>query len=104
MYQWTTQNNCPFMITESKTTTEEDAAIKRISKTHSEGRAVDISYHGWNKENSDKFIACFSHKYASMAAITSNGPKLIVFHDAGSGNHFHVQIKPGLSEINKSTL
>lgn len=104
MYQWTVQNKCPFMITESKTTKTEDDLLKRVSKTHQEGRAIDISYHGWTKENADKFIAYFSHKYASVAAIVSNGPKLIVFHDAGSGSHFHVQIMPGLSEINKSIL
>ncbi len=104
MYQWTVQNNCPFIITEAKTTKAEDDLLKRVSKTHQEGRAIDISYHGWTKENADKFIAYFSHKYASVAAITSSGPKLIVFHDAGSGNHFHVQISPVLSALNSSSV
>lgn len=104
MYQWTVQNNCPFMITESKTTEAEDRILHRVSKTHSEGRAFDVSYHNWNKENADKFIAYFSHKYAGIAAVTMSGPTLIVFHDAGSGNHFHVQIRPGLSEANISKV
>lgn len=94
MRNWCVSNNCPFLITASKSTDAEDRALNRISKTHKEGRAIDLTSKGWSKEKIEEFIAYFSHKYADVAAIGINGPRLILYHNSGNGEHFHVQIKP----------
>lgn len=100
MCKWCSENKVLFMITESKTTDAEDRILHRVSKTHAEGRAFDMSSKNWKPEMIEKFIAYFSHKYAGIAAIGISGPRLIWYHDSGNGEHFHVQIKPGLSTEN----
>lgn len=81
------------MLTDSLTTLEEDQALSRQSSTHREGRAFDVSTRGWVKENIDEAIRVFSFKYRHIAAIGADGePKLIYFHDAGSGPHLHFQL------------
>lgn len=104
MQSWCKENDCPFMITESKTTDAEDRVLNRISKTHSEGRAFDLSTKGWTLMKIQYFIAYFSHKYVNYAAIGVSGPRLILHHNNGNGDHMHIQIRPGLSLENKSKV
>lgn len=96
---WCIKNECTFLITETKTTDAEDRVLNRVSKTHQEGRAIDLSCREWKKENIEEFIAYFSHKYAHIAAVGMSGPRLIVHHDSGHGAHFHVQIRPNIEQV-----
>jgi len=65
----------------------------RKTSTHIEGRAIDISARGW----SDLHISRIVYKINSTYRDYGTGPvnkikQAIVFHDAGSGKHFHLQV------------
>ena len=95
MCDWCLEKGLPFMVTSTVSTLEEDYQLKRVSTTHREGRAFDLSDHGWTKELTDEFILTFSKKYSMVAALSqvSLEPTLILHHDNGNGSHFHIQIK-----------
>lgn len=100
MCKWCTEQNLPFLITAAKSTDLEDRQLKRISKTHQEGRAFDMSRRGWTQAHLDEFTAHFTAKYEEYAAQNFAGfPALIVHHDAGSGDHLHIQIRRGLPNV-----
>lgn len=91
----------PFCITETVTTKEEDKALKRVSQSHNEGRAFDLSVHGWTRKHEDNFQRFFTQKYLAYAAQDSSGkPRLIVLHDSGNGYHCHVQIHRKYAVLN----
>lgn len=93
MCAWAWNHSLPFIITETLTTEEEDKLLKRVSRTHREGRAFDISDRNWRAYNITEFVSFFNHKYKEIAAVTTSGaPALVVHHDAGTGTHFHIQI------------
>lgn len=93
MIHWAHIRAIPVSVTETLTTEEEDSKLKRVSKSHQEGRAFDLSTRGWTEDQIKLFTEEFSKKYASLAATGSSGsPALIVRHDTGRGDHFHVQI------------
>jgi hypothetical protein len=94
MEVWASNEGLPFVITEAKTTKEEDAALSRQSATHREGRAIDVSVVGWKKEQIDRFVSLFNQLFKDVGAIMKNGPpKLVVFHNSGHGDHLHIQIR-----------
>lgn len=94
MQVWCDEHEMPFVVTETVSTQEEDDRLKRVSKTHLEGRAFDISAKGWGDQVVDIFCDFFDEKYKDVAALKQDGlPLLVVFHDAGTGEHFHVQIR-----------
>lgn len=74
----------------------EDKKLKRVSRTHREGRAVDVRCHAFSKDFIIKMIEHFNLKYETWAAISRNSgmPNLIVWHDNGNGQHLHFQIRP----------
>lgn len=93
MLYWTKSRNLPFVISDTVTTETEDAELSRVSSTHREGRAFDISLKGWEPLDVDLFVTDFDIKYAKYAAMSKSGhPVLIVRHNAGTGDHLHVQI------------
>lgn len=94
MAHWATVNNQPFVVTETYSTQLEDFYLKRVSASHREGRAFDISSHDWDQKKTVEFVEFFNNKYRDIAAISgeTNQPELVVYHDAGNGYHFHVQI------------
>ena len=104
MYEWCVICDAPFMITAALSTEEEDKKLNRVSSTHREGRAFDLSCFGWDKDRILVFKTMFSEKYKDVAAISpsTNKPTLIIHHDNGNGMHFHVQIRSGLSDLNIS--
>lgn len=95
MLDWCSTKGLPFMVTATASTLEEDHQLKRVSSTHREGRAFDLSDQGWTKELTDEFILTFGIKYSTVAAVspTTLEPLLILHHDNGNGTHFHVQIR-----------
>ncbi len=101
MYQWCEDNNLPFEITETVTTLQEDLKLKRISASHRERRAFDLSSHGWRMEHITDFCRHYNTKYEDIAAIGKESlkPVLVQHHDNGNGPHFHVQIHSRFSFI-----
>lgn len=84
--------NIHAIITETVSTLEEDKLLKRVSSTHREGRAFDMRTLKWKPEEIEKFTKFFNDKYGHLGAITTSGkPLLILHHDSGHGDHFHIQ-------------
>jgi len=76
-----------------------DEAPNRVSSTHNEGRAIDIRA---SKEWTDlhtvrvcnKLNELYARKYGTAPA--EKKPRVIICHDAGTGKHFHLQIRRNL--------
>lgn len=87
-----------FIITDIMSDPMEDKLLKRVSNSHSEGRAFDFRIHGWPKEFLDKFEKHFETIYVGWAAVSllSGKRNLIQYHNNGNGNHGHCQIQKGL--------
>lgn len=85
--------NLPCVITSIKGDRDN---IKSSSKTHSEGRAIDMSVKGWTDQHVHRFCFIINRDYSDIAAISStdNVPRAAIFHDSGYGPHIHLQVKP----------
>lgn len=97
MALWVTSHGYEFIITDLLSEEDEDKKLKRVSKSHSEGRAADLRVIHWPTEFRNKFEIYFETKYYKWAAIssTTGKPNLILIHDNKVGGlHTHVQIKP----------
>lgn len=93
MMFWVISNGQQFIVNDTVSTEAEDLELKRVSSTHRDARAFDLSIHGWSLEFNIKFKEHFSEKYMDLAAVGKDGVKrLIVEHDAGTGVHIHVQL------------
>lgn len=91
--KWAIEKQIKLVISDAVTTKQEDEALNRVSSTHRESRAFDISTRGWTKDDIDECVRVFSLKYRHMAAIGTDGqPRLVYFHNAGYGAHLHFQI------------
>ena len=90
--QWCESYGVPCVVSDAVSTEDEDRELERVSSTHREGRAFDISARGWGELQVNAIIQEFSHKYAGYAAIGKDGPRLVYHHDAGTGAHLHFQI------------
>lgn len=71
------------------------------SRTHQTMRAIDISLkaiHGWNSLLIAELKGLIEREYKNIGAInaSSGESRPIVIHDAGSGIHAHLQIRPNL--------
>jgi len=97
MALWVTSHGHEFIITDLLSEEAEDKALKRVSRSHVDGRAADIRVIHWPQEFRNKFEQYFETKYYKYAAISSSTgkPNLILIHDNKIGGlHCHVQIKP----------
>jgi hypothetical protein len=72
----------------------EDKKLKRVSNSHSQGRAFDFRTKGIPQEFLRKVENVFEEKYKKWAAISSKTklPNLIYYHGEGDNHHGHVQI------------
>lgn len=88
----------PCIFTACLSTMAEDSILKRVSDTHRTARAFDMSIRGWTAPDISYISEYFSKKYPQLGAISQDGKtNLIVIHDAGTGLHFHFQIRKDLS-------
>lgn len=71
-----------------------DPVKNRQSKTHEQGRAVDISPRGWTTEEIDAVIKYVEEVAGHLGAIKDGVRRAIYFHDSGTGDHFHLQVAP----------
>ena len=90
----------PFIVTDTISTLENDKEIKRVSSSHRQGRAIDVSVHGWMKNEIKDFMEFYSNKYRKIAAISKEDlkPKLIVYHNH-IGWHMHIQLHPDYAVV-----
>lgn len=92
------EKKLPCVFTSSLSTMAEDSVLKRVSDTHRTARAFDMSIRGWNSQQMADMVKYFSEKYPQLGALSTDGvARLIVIHDAGTGVHFHFQIRKDLS-------
>lgn len=90
-FDYATKNNLPVTITSLFS----DYVEGRLSLTHKSGRAVDFSIKGWPQEHLDGVVKYLNEKCGELGAVGRDGiRRCIVVHDAGSGNHAHVQCFP----------
>lgn len=84
-----------FVITDILSEEDEDKKLKRVSKSHQEGRALDVRTRDWPKKLIDQVIKHFNDIYKDDAAISASTgkPTLIVYHNNGNGIHFHIQVR-----------
>jgi hypothetical protein len=84
-----------FIITDLLSEASEDKKLKRISKSHQEGRAADIRVRDWPLDFRQQFERHFEEKFKEEAAISlkTKKPNLIQIHDNGSGIHIHAQTR-----------
>ena len=92
--QWAEKRKLPFIITRAI-----DEMIPGVSKTniHADGRAVDVSVHGWSADDIDDFVCDSNKQFGSIGAISANDgvSRFCVFH-VGTGPHFHLQVRKGV--------
>jgi|OpeIllAssembly_1097287.scaffolds.fasta_scaffold137963_2 hypothetical protein len=96
MAQWVTSKGHKFVITDLLSEKLEDEKLKRVSKSHQEGRAADIRVRDWPKDFRKLFEEYFEKRYSHIAAISkkSGKPNLIEIHDNGIGGiHCHIQVR-----------
>lgn len=88
-------------ITSMIRTPEENRAVGAVSRTHIEGRALDVSLRpefGWREEDVNELQDELERRFADIAAVVWQDdmliPRPMVVHDAGSGEHLHLQVRP----------
>lgn len=68
--------------------------VNSVSKTHQEGRALDISTIGWDIDDINELKLVMS-KHDNIAALSFSTlkPSPVVYHDSGYGPHLHIQCR-----------
>lgn len=90
---WCLEKQLEVCVTETVSTLEEDKELERVSTTHLESRAFDLSVRGWNREQIEECVRVFSMKYRHMGAVGGDGnPRPVYYHNAGTGYHLHFQL------------
>ena len=96
------KHDIDLVITSFISTLEEDERLGRVTAPHRTGRAIDISFrseHGWTDKLIEKFEREINTKFKGYGAVVidikaKQIPRPIVVHDAGTGKHAHIQVKP----------
>lgn len=98
------QNNIKCVITDMISTLEDDArkGINRVSTTHAQGRAFDLSIsssHGWTSKLIKQYENDINLRYSFVGAKVYDGnrdliSRPIVVHNSGYGVHAHLQVRP----------
>lgn len=91
------KNKLPMVVTSGISSYAEDTYYKRVSTTHREGRAMDISVKGWQATDIEKFVEFWNgheyNQYYGAISSTTKQPNLVVYHSNGNGFHCHVQVR-----------
>jgi len=70
--------------------------VRAKTKTHSEGRAFDLSVKGWGDVQIHRFVFMMNNDYRDIAAVSASdgNPRAAVYHEYnGQGSHIHLQVK-----------
>lgn len=83
------EHDLPFIITSLINDRE---GVEAKSRTHEEGRAIDISVRGWSESQIHRFCHKMTTNYRDIAAISASDlePRAALYHD----NHIHLQVRP----------
>lgn len=69
--------------------------VQSVSRTHEDGRALDVSVKGWTKTDIDDCIAYLNNIASHYGAISysDNERRVVVYHNyRGQGDHLHLQV------------
>lgn len=81
------------VFTETRTTSQVDKMLGRVSKSHQQGRAFDLRVWTFTEMELRHIYEALNHNYSHFGAWTKLGHRqLVVHHDSGHGDHFHVQL------------
>ncbi len=86
------QHNLPVKITSLASDREN---VRAVSRTHEEGRAIDISSKNWSKDNIKGAIEYMNKIAGHYGAFSYRDQvqRVIIHHEAfGQGDHFHIQV------------
>lgn len=87
---------CHFRHFPCKLTNVRNEYKQSVSKTHSQGRAFDISVRNLTNDQINEIISYAEDMVGYLGAITASGQqRVVVLHDAGKGNHLHFQVYRG---------
>lgn len=90
---WAYERGLVYVLTETVTTTAEDKILGRVSKSHSDKRAYDARSKNWSLRDKIEYKEYITSKYGIHGALSHSGKvRLVVHHDSGHGEHFHVQL------------
>lgn len=81
-----------FQVTSTVSTKSEDEAVNRVSATHREGRAFDVSIKNWSPYDIEEFKNHFDLMYGSYGAVSYGGERNLIVDHIGTARHLHVQI------------
>ena len=92
---WCFNNNLPCRITSIM-----DDTPLRITRTHAEGRGVDISTKGFGPKDISDLINYLEKRVGHLGAYSKsdNIQRVAIYHDAGSGHHLHLQVSKKINE------
>lgn len=88
-------NGFDFIVTDVLSEVQTDKKLKRISSSHREGRAADVSVRNIPKDFLQIVEEKFERIYQNEAAISlkTGQPNLILYHNSGHGDHLHIQVR-----------
>jgi hypothetical protein len=69
--------------------------VQSISRTHEDGRALDVSVKGWKKSDIDDCVTQLDNIVGHYGAISYNDSqrRVAVYHNyRGQGDHLHLQV------------
>ena len=93
-------NGLRFRVTSTVSTKKEDQDLNRVSSTHREGRAFDLSIRDWSEYELNNFIGEFELRYGHFGAVSRGGERRLIVDHTGSARHLHIQIDRGYTVTN----
>lgn len=99
---WAFERGLPFRVTSVLSDEAKDRRLNRVSSSHREGRAFDISIQGWTIDDIDDFREDMQRKFGHYGAfsIRDDVRRLVVIkHD-----HIHVQISKAIATSKNDKL
>ena len=90
-YQYATYHDLPVKVTSIM-----EHVDGRLTKTHAQGRAIDLSLKGWTEEHIKDVSDILNTHCKDIAAISASDgvPRAVVVHGKDENRHFHLQVKP----------
>lgn len=82
------------VVTETITTADADSKLKRTSKSHQQGRALDIRTRGINVFKLNDIINFINNKdeYKKFHYVSTSGKVRLAFLHTGNAEHIHLAI------------
>jgi hypothetical protein len=73
-----------------------EPGVERASKSHAEGRAVDIRVTDWPSGFGEDVALWVNSRFSTGVIKPTGDPmQVAVLHDVGFGNHVHLQVPKG---------